>query len=159
MKWLLLLLPIFTFSQGNFKNENNKLIWEKVYTKTDTLSVNALKKNITLQFTDALSGKSVDNHTNCDGAFYFVNHYPLEFSFSIEEKADKYKVVVHNIQYKTNIETTVYGVTSKYENLPLQDYLLKKNGSFKTGKQTDISSKCIDAYLTDIFTIKPAKEW
>jgi hypothetical protein len=147
-----LLFSFNTFCQvDNFYTENSKIIWQKVF--DDSLKINNLKRNLTLEFKDGLTG-NIKNFRVSGKDLPLVFRSELIASFIIEDREDRYRVTVSNIRV---IDRGLYD-TSRFEREDaIEDYYLRRGEFYPdrgwTGKGWVAGRSAMNNFFTDLFNL------
>lgn len=167
---VLYFLPFFSISQINFKKEENKIIWQKVFLETTTPEIaesNLLKsavfsdvfvndKEIIANFTDFKIDYEAAGYRYRELPMY-ISRMMLKGTAIIEFKEDKYRVTLKNLEI-TPLESGLLGEAGVYEDF---SYIAikKRNQEYRT-HFIDIAEPIYTKEFTKLFTFKETKtDW
>ena len=181
MKKLLLLiaffsLTLFSQTQHSFTYENNQLEWIKVF--KSSLSITEIEQIIKskgmfkkLNVEDNLVKGEIEN-IKCDfetlgksswTTSFYIQNTNMNFSFYINFKDGRYRVIVNDIKLKTIDELSTGDLTIASSNAiePLSDYAIRK-GKFRKGfLKSDV--EIYEFTLTNLFNFnnhnKKTEDW
>lgn len=159
---LLILISFNCYSQDaaeNFTVENNQIIWIKIYNLSDTESIDNLKNNLSLKFSDPNFGTAENLELRCDDiAIYSKETFKL--NFKIEKKDNRYRVIVSNIVFNNSINLN-FGTVSTDEKFNTIESMELRNSdnTLRKNKQSLRNRNCLNEYLTELFKIKKSKDW
>lgn len=158
---LLLLLSFNCYSQDiaeNFTVKKNIITWSKVYEFKDD-PIPFLKQNLALKFDEKNSGAAQDLNLRCKSISIYAREN-FKFNFLIEIKDGKYKVTASNFVFSNSFNINLSGISSNETPSTIEKYELRnKDNTIRTNSQSKTNINCLNDYLSELFQIKPTKEW
>lgn len=163
---LFLICSSSTFSQNkaldsilNFKLYKNEIVWQKIFSKTDSLQIKELKEQLKSQeFTSNLihNENNIVGRSNNYGKRLVKNSpYYATWGFDtylkIEFKENRYRITAKDFLFRGPL-LNVFGV-QKQQDYPLIKNIVKRN-KFKTNKNSKIVLQKLDSILDSKFTIQ-----
>lgn len=143
------------FSQNkNFYVEKNTLTWKTdlEYTFEDYRKIveNNLKLEVTKTSDNQIKGVAKNLKYSCPGASSFMKE-EFDADFIINKTDNKLSILVFNLRFKSYDHYVFETVRAKVEVFPIENQVLKKNGTIRDNSQTTKNLECLEKYFELIF--------